>query len=103
MTIFTERLSGGTCKGCGQEIVWAYTWPNVKAHPLNPSFKMTNVRTIRDPMQAETSRIGDVSIEQSHFATCPRSEDFRKKGEGSSGSRKRRQRASKDKQGGLFE
>lgn len=60
------RLDHGTCRGCGQGILWTVT-ANGKRMPLDPK----PVSGMDDLGEMRTVRI-------SHFATCPKAPDFRR-------------------------
>lgn len=59
----------GTCKGCGEAIVWVRL--NGRWHPANP-------RKLSIIVDEERGRL--VTGHESHYATCPKADDFRKKG-----------------------
>lgn len=70
-----------TCRGCGKEIVWAIT-NNGKNIPLDPKALVFSVL----PEGGKLIAIKPVGVlgERwlvSHWATCPKAEDFHKKPE----------------------
>ena len=56
------------CKGCGEEIEWIETTEG-KRMPVNPG----KVVVVTQDGKVVTGQVP-------HWATCPRAEDFRKKG-----------------------
>ena len=69
------RGKSSTCRGCGARIVWGLTKKNGKAVPMDPPEKRyVNVGT-------GTTASPEVEIQRtwlSHFATCPKRDDFRR-------------------------
>ncbi len=62
-------MSAATCKGCGAPIVWGVTEAGNKV-PLDPSE--------RRYVEIDEGRLRIVDTWVSHFATCPKSDDFRR-------------------------
>lgn len=58
-----------TCRGCAAEILWVRL--NGRWHPVNP-------RKLSIVIDEGNGRL--VSGHESHYATCPKADDFRKKG-----------------------
>ena len=80
-----KQQSWGTCKGCGQQILWTKTKAG-KAMPCNPvavyftpaggpeTFVTPDGRVERG-FQSQGGQLGYIS----HFATCPNADRFRRR------------------------
>ena len=69
-----KRLSGGRmtpCKGCGKEIVWGATAEGKKI-PLDPRALVYTTIEMRGHKEIVRTYLAMVS----HFATCPKANDF---------------------------
>jgi hypothetical protein len=85
-------MSYGHCRGCGQRILWL-TLTSGKNHPVDPErvesedFEPGNTLIVVDALGPQVERIKEGESYEglygyiSHFATCPRADDFRKQGE----------------------
>ena len=74
MLIFQDSPYAGRCRGCGQPIVWVETRTGAK-HPLNG--EPIPITTQPDLFSGRVLMEIDTAITTSHFATCPRAEEFR--------------------------
>jgi hypothetical protein len=70
--VYSLTRGRGTCRGCGAPIVWAQVVSTGKKMPFNPP--ATALSTLTD---AADRRIDVVELD-SHFATCPKADTFRK-------------------------
>ena len=65
----------GACRGCGADIVWAVTEKG-KRVPLNPKSEKRFIFTSWPQIEPTLVTLMDTYV--SHFATCPKAEEFRK-------------------------
>jgi hypothetical protein len=75
-----ENLKTSPCRGCGKPIVWGTT-PEGKKIPLDPrppvyELVQSHPGNQRNPDPVNARRIIDAFV--SHFATCPKANDFSK-------------------------
>ena len=74
-----------TCKGCGASILWATAAVTGKVMPLNlPPDPEGNLMVGSDGKVRAVGGDGGGRRYSSHFATCPRAGDFRKRATGGS-------------------
>lgn len=66
------------CKGCGADIIWIKTMSG-KAMPVDAKPEKRIVMLENDVTGTQRGDVRDTYI--SHFATCPQSDAFRKKGD----------------------
>jgi len=60
-------MSSGNCRSCGASIVWVVLRGSGKPHPCDPGM----LTVVTDVGQIVKGR-------GSHFATCPKADDFRR-------------------------
>jgi hypothetical protein len=72
--IWRHTRSSGTCRGCGAAITWAEV---VKTHKWMPFTGTPLSLRVHETEDGRTIEVVDLG--QSHFATCPDAEKFRKK------------------------
>lgn len=68
-----------TCKGCGRAIVWAKhaaTGKLIPLDPLAPVYTLAAGTDVADTPVCSKAELAFVS----HFATCPKANEFSKKG-----------------------
>jgi hypothetical protein len=75
-------VSAGACKGCGKKILWAKlgSGGSVPLDPVPPVYRLTlddNSNFVAFRAEHDVN-VGDAFF-VSHFATCPRANDFTKK------------------------
>lgn len=81
MTIYANPQKPATCSGCGKPIIWVYTEPGCRRHPMNDGF------TVVEQLQKRIEGSGSVRIRQvqrvacseSHFATCTEVQRFKQR------------------------
>lgn len=61
------------CRGCGKPIVWGKTedGKNIPLDPRPPCYKIA-----REPSEKGTECVRAFDVMVSHFATCPKANDF---------------------------
>jgi hypothetical protein len=77
-------MNTGTCRGCGQPILWVEMADSGRANPLNPEHDPRGNIVLDRAGKAHYLKRGEAylvpPIERyvSHFATCSRAKEFRK-------------------------
>ena len=78
LLIFQDSKGPGTCRACGQSIVWAELTSG-KRHPFNPPLQVSGIQPGMFENAGRVVEIVQNSTRTSHFATCPRASHFRRR------------------------
>jgi hypothetical protein len=62
----------GRCRGCMAEIVWCRRYPDKHPLPFNLPMRWRNPRTL------DGAHVADADPRNSHFATCPKRDRFKR-------------------------
>jgi len=76
-----ETVNMGTCSGCHQRIRWAYT-PAGKAMPFDPdpvTAPDQGTYVLEGKHARKPEPLFDTVFHLTHYATCPKADDFRLK------------------------
>jgi hypothetical protein len=77
-------MNTGTCRGCGQPVLWVEMAVSGKRNPLDPEPHPSGTIAIDTAGKAHYLKRGqEIFIDPneryvSHFSTCPRAKEFRK-------------------------
>lgn len=81
MTTYANPHQSATCTGCSKPIVWVYTEPGCKRHPMDAGFTIIEQfqRRIEGPGSVRIRQVQRVACSESHFATCTEVSRFKKR------------------------